>query len=89
MGEIPFGAPSPKGWPDEESAWSGSEAILQRVEWANAAGERLGASVDAMALADQALGPLLHNETKEAMRRAASPAQALALLFVSPEFQRR
>jgi uncharacterized protein (DUF1800 family) len=89
MGEMPFAAPSPKGWPDSESAWTGSEAILQRVEWANAAGERLGTTVDGTGIADAALGPFLQENTRSAIRRAASPGQALALLFASPEFQRR
>ena len=89
MGEMPFAAPSPKGWPDSESAWTGSEAILQRVEWANAAGERFAPRADPTAVAEAALGTFLRNNTRGAMRRAASPGQALALLFASPEFQRR
>jgi len=89
MGEMPFAAPSPKGWPDSESGWTGSEAILQRVEWSNAAGERLGTAADPMRVAEAALGPFLSDDTRDAIRRAASPAQALALLFASPEFQRR
>lgn len=89
MGEVPFAAPSPKGWPDAQDAWTGSEAILQRVEWANAAGGLLGADVEPAALAEDALGPFLTDDTRTAIRRAASPAQALALVFVSPEFQRR
>ncbi len=89
MGEMPFAAPSPKGWPDTETAWSGSEAILQRIEWANAAGERLGPASDPLRLADESLGPFLHDDTRNAIKRAASPAQGVALLFASPEFQRR
>jgi uncharacterized protein (DUF1800 family) len=89
MGEMPFAAPSPKGWPDSESAWTGSEAILQRIEWANAAAERLGSSAVPMRTAEDALGPFLSQDTRTAIQRAASPAQGLALLFVSPEFQRR
>jgi uncharacterized protein (DUF1800 family) len=89
MGEAPFSAPSPKGWPDETVAWTGADAILQRVEWASAAGERLGSQSDPVMLAGQALGPLLTQETRTAISRAASPAQGLALLFASPEFQRR
>jgi uncharacterized protein (DUF1800 family) len=89
MGEMPFSALSPKGWPDTAESWTGSEAVLQRVEWANAAAERLGVRSDPLILADGALGPLLAGGTREAMSRAASPVQGLALLFASPEFQRR
>ena len=89
MGEMPFNALSPKGWPDSADAWTGSEAILERVEWANVAGERFGGGSDPVVLAEAALGPLLTAETRSAISRAASPAQGLALLFASPEFQRR
>jgi uncharacterized protein (DUF1800 family) len=89
MGEMPFAAPSPKGWPDTASAWTGSDAVLERVEWANAAAEKLGTHSDPVMLAEQALGPLLKPETRTLIQRAASPAQGLALLFASPEFQRR
>jgi uncharacterized protein (DUF1800 family) len=89
MGEMPFSAPSPNGWPDDAQAWTGSDAVLQRVEWANAAAQRLNTGRDPVALADEALGPLLTLQTRTAISRAASPAQGLALLFASPEFQRR
>ena len=89
MGEMPFGAPSPQGWPDNADSWTGSDAVLQRVEWANAAAQRLGGQSDPVMLADSALGPLLNPETRIGIARAASPAQGLALLFASPEFQRR
>jgi uncharacterized protein (DUF1800 family) len=89
MGELPFSAPSPKGWPDTASAWTGSDAVLERVEWANAAAERLGRDEDPAVLADEAVGPMLTNDTRVAIARAASPTQGLALLFASPEFQRR
>ena len=89
MGEMPFSAPSPKGWPDDAQAWTGSDAVLQRVEWANAAAQRLSTGRDPVVLADESLGPLLRPETRTAISRAASPAQGLALLFASPEFQRR
>ena len=69
--------------------WTGSDAVLQRVEWANAAAQRLGAQSDPVSLAESALGPQLTAETRNAIARAASPAQGLALLFASPEFQRR
>jgi uncharacterized protein (DUF1800 family) len=89
MGEAPFSAPSPKGWPDEAAAWTGADAILQRVEWANTAAERLGPQADPVKLADEALGAMLTKETRTAISRAASPVQGVALLFASPEFQRR
>jgi uncharacterized protein (DUF1800 family) len=90
MGEFPLAAPSPKGWPDNSDAWSGPDAVLNRIEWARELGNRLPAQgFDALAAADDAMGPLLHPATRAAMTSAANPGEAVALLIASPEFQRR
>jgi uncharacterized protein (DUF1800 family) len=89
MGQFPFNAPSPKGWPDEAKAWAGPDAMLERVEWAHALAERIPVKIDAVALAKDVLGPLVGEATLSALSRADSPAQGLALLLSSPEFQRR
>ena len=41
------------------------------------------------AVMDAALGPLASPETRQALARAESRSQGLALLLMSPEFQRR
>jgi uncharacterized protein (DUF1800 family) len=89
MGEFPFAAASPKGWPDNSDAWSGPVALLNRIQWAKELGNRMPASLDAMAVAQSGLGPLLQPETRAAMKASASPGDAMALLVSSPEFQRR
>jgi uncharacterized protein (DUF1800 family) len=40
-------------------------------------------------MAEEILGPLLRPATREAVRRAGSARDAMALLFASPEMQRR
>jgi uncharacterized protein (DUF1800 family) len=67
MGEFPMSAPSPKGWPLTSDAWSGPDAILNRIEWAKQVGARLPRNFDAMAAAEQGLGPLLTPTTRSAM----------------------
>lgn len=92
MGEVPLGPPAPKGWPDTSEAWSGPNAVLNRIEWARQLGNRVGSAIgkeDAMAAATAALGGLLGKETQSVMRGAATGGEALALLVASPEFQRR
>jgi len=89
MGEFPLAAPSPKGWPDNSDAWSGPDALLNRIQWAKELGNRLPQSFDAVAIADAGLGPLLQADTRAAMKSSASPGDAMALLVASPEFQRR
>jgi uncharacterized protein (DUF1800 family) len=89
MGQRMHAAPSPAGWPDRAEEWLGPEALWQRVEWSSRVAERMGASIDARLLAQASLGPRLGPETRQQIERAADPSQALALLLMSPEFQRR
>jgi uncharacterized protein (DUF1800 family) len=88
LGQPPFQAPFPIGWPDRAADWAGPEAMLRRAEFACAfAG---GASdLDAAQVAASALGPLLHRDTAEQIASAASRRDALTLLLASPDFMRR
>jgi len=89
MGETPLAPPAPKGWPDTSDAWSGPDAVLTRIEWAQQVGQRMPPGFDAAAIAEMGVGPLLQPATKTAMAQAESQSDALALLLSSPEFQRR
>jgi uncharacterized protein (DUF1800 family) len=87
LGQIPYQAPSPKGWPDEAAAWTGPEAVLARLEWAEEVGRR--APITRVSeLASGVLGPVLGPRTVAAMARVDDRA-ALAMLIGCPEFQRR
>ncbi len=89
MGQVPLAPPAPKGWPDTADAWSGPDAVLQRIEWAKQVGQAMPPTLDAAAVAESGLGPLLRPETRTIMARAESQSDALAFLISSPEFQRR
>ena len=89
LGQRPQAATSPAGWPDTAGEWLGPEAVWQRVEWSVQVADRLGMAVDARALAAASLGPLLGEATRQQIERAADAPQALALLLMAPEFQRR
>ena len=89
MGQRLHAAPSPAGWPDREEEWLGPEAVWKRVEWATRLADRAGRQIDARQLARQSLGPRLSDTTFQQIERAADAPQALALLLLSPEFQRR
>ncbi len=87
LGEALWRPPSPKGFPDENAAWTGG--LAQRLEIANQFAQRVVDRVDVDAALDNALGPLASAGTRRAIARAESRAQALALLVMAPEFQRR
>jgi uncharacterized protein (DUF1800 family) len=90
LGQRPFGAPSPKGWPDEAAPWAASDALVKRMQFAQALAAFVGPTVqDPSALADQTLGARLTPASASAIRRAESRAEAVALLLMTPEFQRR
>jgi len=89
MGQRMHAAPSPAGWPDRAEEWLGPEALWQRVEWSSRVADRMGGAIDARQLAQASLGPRLGPDTRQQIERAADPSQALALLLMSPEFQRR
>jgi uncharacterized protein (DUF1800 family) len=89
LGQRPWSPGSPAGWPDTADGWDGPDALLRRIEWASAVGERTGSRLQPLALGAQALGASLTERTRVAVARAASAAQGVTLLLASPEFQRR
>jgi uncharacterized protein (DUF1800 family) len=89
LGQRHWSPGSPAGWPDRAPDWDGADALMKRIEWSVALADRVGESHSAVAAADAALGPLASAHTRSALARAASGSQALALLLMSPEFQRR
>jgi uncharacterized protein (DUF1800 family) len=89
LGQAPFRAPSPKGWPDGAEHWAAPDAILKRADWADLAGERFAETLQPFAFAEEALGASLQARTRQAIARAESPRQAFVLALMSPEFQRR
>ena len=89
LGQRIQAAPSPAGWSDRAEDWLGPDAVWKRVEWATRIADRAGRGVDARRLAAQSLGPLLGSETARQLDRASNGSQALALLLLAPEFQRR
>jgi uncharacterized protein (DUF1800 family) len=89
LGQRVQAAPSPAGWPDAAEEWLGPDAVWKRVEWVTRVAERVGGQIDARRLASASFGPALGANTAQQIERAADGPQALALLLLSPEFQRR
>jgi uncharacterized protein (DUF1800 family) len=89
LGQRVWSPNSPAGWPDRSADWDGASALMQRLRWADEIGQRFGASINAVQLAPQILGASLSDNTRLALSRAASAAQAVTLLMAVPEFMRR
>jgi len=89
LGEPLWRPPAPKGFPDEEGAWIGG--IAHRLDTANAITQNPANQerLDPKAMLETALGPLASADTRSAVSRAETKQQAMTLLLMAPEFQRR
>ena len=89
LGQPVWRPGSPAGYDDIAASWTGPDALMRRVEAAERIAGRAGELIDARALAPRLLPGALGAPTVQAIARAESPVQGLALLLVSPEFLRR
>ncbi|WP_010162713.1 DUF1800 domain-containing protein [Sphingomonas sp. PAMC 26617] len=88
LGQPTWKPGQPIGYDDIAASWAGPDAMLRRVEAAERFASR-AANVDARALAPKVLPGAVSPATQTALANCESPAQALALLLVTPEFLRR
>jgi uncharacterized protein (DUF1800 family) len=87
LGEPLWRPSSPKGYPDDQASWI--DGIGRRLDVANNFAERIAGKVDPKDVIENVLGSCLSAEVTDAVGRAESRQQALALLFMSADFQRR
>jgi uncharacterized protein (DUF1800 family) len=87
LGEPLWRPPSPKGFPDDEASWI--DGMGRRLDVANNFAERVASRVDPQEIIETVFGDVVSPEVKQAVGRAESRQQALVLLFMSAEFQRR
>src|SRR5262249_54413275 len=87
LGEPLWRPSAPKGFPHESAPRP--DAVPQRPHPPRRSARRAGGEADPREVFEEALAPLASTETRQAITRAESRPQALALLFMAPEFQRR
>jgi uncharacterized protein (DUF1800 family) len=87
LGEPLWRPPAPNGFADDDATWL--DGLAQRLDVANQLARRLGDKVDPKAVFEETIAPLASADTRQTIARAESRPQALALLFMAPEFQRR
>lgn len=88
LGQSVWAPASPAGYDDTMRSWAAPDALIRRVEASGQLAARYR-SDDVIALAQQAFGDALNDDTATAIRRAESPKQGLALLLASPEMMWR
>jgi uncharacterized protein (DUF1800 family) len=87
LGEAVWRPSAPKGYPDDEASWI--DGIGRRLDIANNFAERVAGTADPQAIIADVFASEIASEVKQAVGRAESRQQALALLFMSADFQRR
>ena len=89
LGQTIWRPGSPAGYDDMAESWAAPDALMRRGEWAQRLAARAGSALDARVLGPKWVPGGLSEATVRQVARAESPATALALLLVSPEFLRR
>jgi uncharacterized protein (DUF1800 family) len=87
LGEPLWRPSAPKGFGDENDDWL--DGVAYRLDTANAVAQNYGDLLDPKALLETSLGPLASAETRSALTRAETKQQAITLLLMAPEIQRR
>jgi len=79
----------PNGYPDDSSFWVSPEGLSVRLDIAAQFGHRAKTTTEPDALLTALFGNTVSPETRQTVARADSREQALAMILMSPEFQRR
>lgn len=89
LNQVPFNAPSPKGWAEDTASWIGPEATLDRLDVAERFGRLMSRSVGR---SNENLSGWLDTaseNTRAILGAVDNPIHRWALFVLSPEFQRR
>ncbi|MEM1429647.1 MAG: DUF1800 domain-containing protein [Pseudomonadota bacterium] len=85
--------PGPDGWPEEAAHWISPQGLAGRISWAMGVPQilmGLGVALpDPRALVEGPLAPLAGDALRFAARAAETREDGVALVLLSPEFQRR
>ncbi len=88
LGQRPYAAPSPKGWPDDRGSWLSAESVIARASWAQRIVETTGRAADPEA-ALAAYHLAADQDQVRPILGAASAVDAVALVAASPRFNLR
>jgi uncharacterized protein (DUF1800 family) len=89
LGQPLWSPAGPNGFPDTNAAWAAPEGMKLRLDIASQASGRLPDALDPREMLELAAADAASEETRRTIERAETRQQAMALLLMSPEFQRR
>ncbi len=88
LGQPLWNPAGPNGFPDSAAYWASAEGLKTRLDVA-AQLARQAPGIDPRERLETVVGAAASRETRQAVARAESREQGLALMLMSPEFQRR
>lgn len=89
MGQQMWTPGGPNGFPDTEAAWASPEGLKTRLDVAAQIARQSASTVEPAEMIAAIFGPSVAGETRQAILRAESRYQAVAIALMAPEFQRR
>ena len=89
LGQPLWSPAGPNGFADTNAAWAAPEGMKLRLDISAQVASRLAENIDPRDLLELVAADAASAETRRTIERAESRQQALALLLMSPEFQRR
>jgi uncharacterized protein (DUF1800 family) len=89
LGQPLWSPAGPNGFPDTNAAWAAPEGMKLRLDIASQVASRINNNIDPRELLELAAADAASEETRRTIERAESRQQAMAILLMSPEFQRR
>jgi uncharacterized protein (DUF1800 family) len=89
LGQPLWSPAGPNGFPDTSAAWAAPEGMKLRLDVSAQVASKLGGNIDPRDLLELVAADAASDDTRRTIDLAESRQQALALLLMSPEFQRR
>jgi uncharacterized protein (DUF1800 family) len=89
LGQPLWRPPGPDGFGDKQQDWASAEGLKLRLGIADVFSRQSRVEANPSELAKTVLGDTMSADTANAIARAESPSEGLALLLMAPEFQRR
>ena len=89
MGQPPFAPRGPDGWPEAPEDWITPATLAARIDWATRLARERAGRIDPRALLDKVLPGMAGADLAFAVAGTESGWEGVALILVSPEFNRR
>ena len=89
LGQPLWTPPGPNGFSDATATWASPENVKLRLDVASQISARIADMLNPVDVLEACAGEAASDDTRKTVARAETRQQALALLLMSPEFQRR